>query len=357
MNDGDKSSLLPTLLVGIFLIATWLVFSSYPRYLQISDELITNQDFSAALDGWQTGGRPSMQSLHDDTFSMQIEHESESQRLIQSFTNLQSGFYHVGADLRLDNVIHGIKDWQNAGIILATYQQDGKRNGSFDVLTTSGSLPWQTVEKVIFVAETAYRVDVVARMLNSPGKMQVKNISLIRVKQAQYFNVIRILFAGLWLIVGLWFFWNLRTLQVSRMTLTVVALLAIATFIGTLIPKQLVTDINTQLANHLPPVLVNGLEGFFRETLQVPLLSAHAEFSKLGHFLGFFLLAFVARFSLKKISMPHLALTLLTLALLTETLQMMTNARSASLLDVIIDSAGIIIGLLLAQVVVVIAKR
>ncbi len=335
----------------LILVLTWAVFTVYQRYQATSKELIINQHFSDGLVGWQAKGRKSMQSLEGNTFTMRIEQPHRTQLLIQSFFELPAGTYQVRADIQLTDVIQGKDNWHNAGIIVATYNADGGRSQSYDITTTSGTIPWQSIEQVIELGSASPRLDIVVRMLKSPGALKVRNISFTRVAQAPYHDLLRLVFTVLWALFGIATLLTLEKLNPTFWAKTILLVVGVIALLGILAPKHIITNINNQVAALLPSSISTGLNHLFRNLLQLPLLDQPAQFSKFGHFLIFTLLAIIIKVGFRSAHWLRTLFVLVYIILASETVQMLTNARSATTTDLLIDGAGVLVGLLVAGLI------
>jgi len=325
------------------LLITWYSLSYYPRYIPISSELVQNASFSEKMQMWAFEGRKSLMTQKHNTVSLKIIDKKDNQRISQSYGNLPAGSYRVTADLQFDEIIQGKEPWQNAGIIIATYDENGIRNGSYNVFTSSGSFDWHPVKAVIKL-NTSFETRLIVRMLNAPGELSVRNISLQKVMQSEYYNILRWVLITLWSLMAVTIIISIRHLTPSKVTLTLLLSTLFIALLGTLAPKHWVLELSAMLATLLPTTLITATESFFQNQLSIPLLSQNAIFSKVGHFLVFLMLSIVTLLNFWRYSYLTLFTVLLYVVLLTETLQLLTQARSASMIDVGIDIAGILLG-------------
>ena len=141
--------------------------------------------------------------------------------------------------------------------------------------------------------------------------------------------------------------WLLRTYGLSRpiALLGVVATFALA---GILVSKSLISSLDASIMHALPADLSHLLSSTLHAALPNYINHANQEISKLGHWLAFFLLSFIAVSLLPKARLLPLMAALVTLACASETLQFLTDERSPHIIDVFVDCVGIVCGMLLA---------
>ncbi len=337
------------LLIIALTAMTLAVLSIYPKYRTLPDQQLNNHDFSKKYAGWEKSGPQQNFSLTQDYLQLSQSSTKHNTRLIQYITGEElAGSYQLSAHLRTENLLQGEKGWQRAGLVLLRFDETGKRIASYDVISLDGTTPWAQYRRFIDMPGPTKKIAVVARILNASGDFRIKSIDMFSAEKQKWFETIRLSIAAVWAALFLWLLY--RTIKFTGLTipLLVIGTLIILAFAGTLLPKELVVRVNSQIADLLP----SGLSAFLRDSINAVLpgylTHTHQEISKFGHWLIFLLMGFLAAAYFRKSSLLFCALAALSIAAATETLQFLTNARTPHVNDFLIDSAGLICGLILA---------
>ena len=112
----------------------------------------------------------------------------------------------IGVEGRSAGVVDGPKPWQNARVILLSFDAKGKRLRyvPYEVLALDGTTDWTRGQAVIpFVPETA-RLNLAIVNAALAGEIAVRNLTVDAVRETPVYRELRNLLVALWVLVGAW---------------------------------------------------------------------------------------------------------------------------------------------------------
>ena len=346
---NNKDRLLPLALLAILTLATLLLLLNYPKYKVTGEELLENAALTENLSGWEQRGRSRAFSYNDGIATVTQDTHKDSSRLLQTLSGEElAGVYLISTNAGSNTIIAGTEDWQNGAIVLVRGDENNKRIGSEEIVGLQGTQPITKHKKIIEVAAPTAHITLTARILEATGELLVGSISLKRAIMQPAYPTIRTILIASWVSISL----VLVVLHLLRFGITtpfviLCAITALA-FAGTLMPKQLSIDLSASIANLLPAqfnlALKQTVDYFFPGYIG----HSNQEISKLGHWVAFFCLTTLSTLFLRKTPIWYIIASALLIAAATETLQFLTSARTPHINDFLIDSAGVVAGLIIA---------
>lgn len=343
-------------LVGMLAAATLLLFTMVPRYGDGGPELLVNGDFAAGLKGWQAVGA----RVAPGTGEAGIANAAPDgyAGITQPVAAPPPGFYRLSAELRSEAVRAGWRDWQRARLLLVVLDRAGQPqwNRQHMAALFAGSHDWRRYQRVFAVPAANGGMLVAAQLSQASGRLDVRHVSLRRVQPLASFAVLWWVLLGAWLLGGLWIATPLlRAARRERRLLPVLGLGA-AILAGTLMPHQDKDGLQHQISSLAAPLL----PGRVASLVAAPSLPAGVtallardpylpRLDKIGHYLSYAALALAVVLAYGR-AWP-LVLYLLVCAGTTEVLQNFARARDPLLSDAMINSAGVLTGVVLALAV------
>ncbi|MDO6460049.1 VanZ family protein [Granulosicoccaceae sp. 1_MG-2023] len=327
-------------------LLTLLAFSLYPQYKVSGAALV---DTSAdGFGDWQQSGVARLFSLEGDSASITLDRPGYNARLIRTITAPASeGPLHLQAELSARNIVAGEKNWENGALTLVREDANGKRLGSDTLISLEGSHDWRTLDTFVDIPAPTPRLSIVVRMLEAQGTLSVRQLRLTPAQAQAGFGLMHKTLVALWVGTGVWILAGLiRRYRLNR-ALLAIGLTAALTFTGTLMPKANVTGLDGEIAGKLPAAVTDTLYTAIDTILPGYLSTADQAISKFGHWLAFFSLTAIALLMVRQASVRLIVLAGLSLAAATETLQLLTTARTPHVIDVLIDAGGIATAVLL----------
>jgi hypothetical protein len=340
--------------VLIFSLLNLAFFTSIQSHLTVGDQLIENAGFTRKLASWKIAGDKRSVTVHEGT--LRIDHPGVKTSTMVSQCHPAEAFpdtLMLSVEAMSRAVVRGFKPWHEAQVSLVGKNVRGE--GIYQVksrlLGMDGNQKWRTFSGVFHKSASADEVCVVVALYFSSGSFDVRQLALYRaVDNPLYLFGFYFLLLG-WIVIGVWLaralFEHYSVRPQGRYLLLLLPLL----LGGILMPETVRQTIEQRLLPlfsgfglHLKSVEAVGSQDHWA------LWPAHWDLSKLSHLTGFMLLALIL-FSERGISISRGISALLLLAVATELMQFFVPLRTPRLSDVIVDSSGAGLGLLLSLVV------
>lgn len=335
--------------VVVYCLLNLLFFTTSQAYRASGAELLKNGDFGLGDQGWRLQGEAAGVSFEGGVLS--IEHAAATSTTLSQClptASLAQPLLLTGA-ARSRGVVRGDKSWHRARIDLVGYDADGA--GLYGVptrlLSLEGDRPWRKARAHFRLPTQAQRVCLEISLYHAAGRFQVKQLSLTQGVKSTSHRIGRLLLLTGWAGLALWLlpplYRRYREQPLGRWLLLVTALI----LVGVLLPQALrqplesgIWQVLEAIGWPLTPVDTPAMEEGWS------LWPAAWDISKFSHLLGFFLLATLLAAQRATDLGRRLGL-LLSLALVSETLQFFVPMRTPRLSDLVVDGAGIGIGLAL----------
>lgn len=229
---GALAKIMLSLLMAVL---TFLIFQVISHFVAVESNIIPNLSFESGETYW--GKSPVGVSLANKPLPVvefTLAHPPKPLILGRVIPNPQR-FSHirVGADIKVDNVIPGDAWWERAGVILRSWDRQGRKIRFWPktVAALSGTSDWIHYDSIIPVPDNAHLMQLLFFLDGRAGRMEVTNISLDAVTPSVWFDVaVKALIAG-WVLLGLWVFAPLLYTARHRIT----ACFALAAFLATLV--------------------------------------------------------------------------------------------------------------------------
>ncbi|NOU14075.1 MAG: VanZ family protein [Methylococcaceae bacterium] len=342
-------SSLKVFLLLLLTFATIMLFNFFEHYELTGPELLKNNQFIDKFNAWTFSN--SVITEDNTAPGLAILNSINPEQITQLSQMLPKIGVHqllrLACDIKVENVPHHQGSWNTARVILVFF--DGEQTPMYhlphSLVNLSGTQEWRHYEKVFQVPTDTTQATLSAQLAQTTGTMWVKNLSLRPVAIANSFTQLRGAAIACWVLVLLWISVPIFRSAIGNTHQISIIVLAITIMFGVLMPENIKENLGALLSpSHLPHSSVSAISSTFKFT---PLISSF-DFFKIGHFVLFALLAALLSigkpFPETRFNLPAL---LVLFALVTEVLQLFVSARNAQLGDVVIDSLGISLGLLI----------
>lgn len=334
------------LLSAAVLLAMVTIFSLryVERFYTDQEQVLQDPQFQAGDAHWQV--TPNIISSQNADHMTITNNVGASHKVFQTIEVDTPAFYQFSFDASVKDVVSGGDlDWENANAAVIFRDKDGERTGSKMIMNLVGSHPTQSYSEMILLRDTLGSVDLAFRLYNSGGEFTFTSPVVSRLQELSSYKIMRIglmvawglLFLGLVvLLIRVASVWNLLALA---------ALVAVA-LVGVIMPESIMTGANKKIASVLPQTFLSESRRLLALIYDGNrLIDAGSEVSKIGHFIVFMLLGFLAGLNWQRIGLLFAVVCLAAFAIATEALQMMVNGRTTSVGDLITDMAGGLVGL------------
>jgi VanZ family protein len=366
---------------SIGILYLFLVLSSYlgcfhvETYCPIGNQLLINNSFSFAEQGWETkfdtqegtiGISPNHITIatFNTPTSLKVAQIVDAKKLSPNILLKATAKNSLlKATAKNSQISVGKRSWDLARIILVQFENDKAIwSRQHSLVSLSDLADWTNYSKVFPIAPTTDYIVLRLEINNSIGNLEVKNIQLYNaIKNPTYINIQLDLFIGWGVFACLLFFPYIRQASLpSKLLMTTVIIVLIfgitmdyklkndlRSKVTTTI-KSTVETITTQLNTPQkpdPPITHSlpqtaPISHFTSDSSdQTPHHLKRPDITKVAHFLLFMALGFILLRNGAK-SVRHVLIDLLMLASMTEILQLFIEGRSALWDDVGIDFAG-----------------
>lgn len=373
----------------IFLsIATIALFSTEQRYTTHETQILANLDFSQSGRHWN-GTSGGIRLVPGEPATVILENEGRRQTLMTQKLRRPHRFTHIriSAEAKIDGVKGGKAWWQKAGVIVLSYDRQGKRLGHWpsEIAFLAGTHPWQHYQTVIPINEAIGSLQLFLLHGGESGSLHVRNLRVDSVQEATWFAWLETILLGAWLAIGLWILLPLLLLY-RRAPL---ALLALASCTGLLavsvLPQPLLSTSSKpaldKIAVLTAPIVerVTTSDGSVRRAqpdrsdaadrkdrttpkydapTQRPVTRLKSDYEQyLAHFASHVLSALLVGLAFWSTGWRRLSVYLLAAAAINELLQLFVITRSAGLADGVANLAGVVAGLLIVSALLALRNR
>lgn len=342
------------LIVLIILIGSTIgFFNSYERYESIGSELLINSEFGDGFTHWGQSGRGVAEISRDTkVIALRADEPSADVAVRQSLSNPQRfHLLRLSGELKADNIRPGKHFWHKGRLVLASFDAHQRMMSVPHVVADlEGTQSWRTYQQVFRVPEGVQEMRVGIQLIGATGILLARNLSLQEVRERDHYSWYRAAGMTIWAVALIWiglpYFARLR-LNLPHL-LICVAIVGI--FAGTLMPAKFKMEMDSGIGTVLSQVVqIWEFSGRDQQVSLFRVLLDSLVISKIGHLLFFALLAFAVRWAYPRERRSGLLFVLLTLALVSEVLQFFVDNRLPRIADLIIDGAGLGLGLILFE--------
>ncbi len=334
-------------------LGTIELFNDFDRYLVIGPELLTDNRFQKKLDHWWHSNQGTSVPVPGSGIAvLQSENPADIIGLTQTIANVDYfKLLRLSCELMtLDMPLHE-KEGHMARVVLVSNDRDGEPVYSRPHLMAglSGKHDWEQHEGVFRVYSDSANVTLSIQIMQTTGTLLVRNLSLRPLAEKRSFQTYRNIAISLWALAGIWIIAPMVKAAFGNAQRTTILAVALTVLAGVLMPESLKEHIGRTLFPSLAKVAA-GMVSYgtfqFLPVLRTP------DIYKVGHFFLFALLAAIALYRRPyALSRSETFACLILFAFVTEVLQLFIPGRAALLSDVIVDSAGMVMGLALQWIV------
>ena len=338
--------------VVLLLLATTGLFKFVQRYEPCGTELLQNANFQQGLTYWKVHGARGAVSVFSGIVTLKNSDASRSVSIRQTLP-VPSGQSKLMlmAEVSTEGVEGGVEPWHKASLYLVGRNRGGEFlwKHSHMVMTLEGTRGWRCFSQVFPVIEEAVEFVVGIELGHATGMMQVRNLSLVPVKELSGFGIAVYGLLTCWCAVFLWV--GISIIRSARPNIAYGFLIVVMVFIifSVLVPGPMKTQFLGVLQGEYAKLIsflsaelpwAHDLEGVGARTMPFAL-------DKMGHFTLFAILAIFMRLARPKDWLVAQVLYLMLFAATTEVLQFFTIERGPRVGDWLFDVSGLAFGLVL----------
>lgn len=333
-------------------LGTIVLFNVFDRYLVIGPELLTDNRFEEKLIHWQHSSPEVIVPVPGSGIVViQSEDPDKVIRLNQTIATVNSfNFLQLSCDTKPLNIPPHDPVWHVAHIMLFSNGRDGQPVSSrpHHLATLTGSHDWEHQKSVFPVYPDSPSVSLYVQFSQTTGTLWVRNMSLRPLAEKRSFRVYLDIAITLWALTCIWIVAPLARSALGNTQRTIVLALGLVVAAGVLIPATWKEHIGRTLT---PSIAIETNDTLIHGTFHFAQFPRTPDIFKVGHFILFALLAAAALYRKPfSISRGGIFACLILFAFATEVAQLFIHGRTALLSDVVIDSAGIVLGLMLLRI-------
>ena len=317
------------LFTAVLIVSTYVFAEYFPRYQIVSDELLVNGSFENQFEGWQIQGE-GVEFLKDTRSLVRLgsTDEKRAPNISQIVMGLRENtLLLLSGEVKTDSVVMGNRSWKTARLRAVQKAELNSAHSPQDVLISAvGTSSWREVSSVFRIQPARQSIEVSFELLQATGIAYIDNVSLHEVVEQELYTPLVISIFALWSALGCWFLYSIsqRFGIFSRHGL--IAMLAILLVVGVLVSTETRNAVWHPIATFL---------NFDSNSLG----TASGDHS---HYAGFVLVTLLALSLVRRVkASANSVFYLVVFAISTETLQLLSDDRSASAGDLGIDLLGI----------------
>ncbi len=348
----NKSASYKLLAVLLLCVGTILLFNDFDQYRVIGPELLTNNRFQEQLNHWQYS-KPgvSISPPGSGVAFLQSENPLGIINLSQTIANVDYfRLLRLSCDLKSLDIPPHDEGWHVARVVLFSNDHDGKPvyTRAHHLASLTGGHDWEHHEGAFPVYPDSNSVSLFIQLAQTTGSLWIRNMSLRPIAEKRSFRAYRNTAMALWILTCLWIVVPMIKSSIGNTQRATVLMLALVILVGVLMPEAM----KEYIGRTLFPTLAGITDGAVSNgTFQFLPVLRKPDIYKLGHFTLFALLAATALYRRPySVSRGGIFGCLILFAFSTEVLQLFVPGRTPLLSDVMVDSAGIILVLVLLRI-------
>ena len=345
-----------SLFISLLLVAaTYFSLTTFDRFVPVIDQMIVNPLFLDGMQHWREEGSGNV--LPNKTNVTIKSMGTGTYMVFQTVPIDMPGYYRISFRARAEQIAidPNAGSWAGPGILLRYVKDDGKRKYGTPTFIPSGA-GQNNFQLNKFVQKDATAVDVGIWIREASGQILLESISLSKLEQTRSYGFLKIITLVVWSLIGVALVVSaVRAMSIFNF-LGVVTLCGVA-LLGALMPEELLKQVIQNLSaifpqNLLPPdSLRKDSTGIFNH------VDSNHVFADFGHLIVFTGLGFFAVLNGRKFGFIFLVASALVFALTTEVLQLLVARRTASLNDLLVDVAGVLLGLILGYICLLLYEK
>lgn len=327
--------------VAMLIVGTVVFFNLYDRYELKGPELLSDPSFTEGFEKWKVSGRGVAQLTDDGTVILQAAAPDKGVAVRQYLPDpTRHRLVRLKGELRTKNIQAGEQPWHSGRLVLVSFDANQRMMSvPHVVVNLEGTQEWRTYQAVFHIPKNAVEVRVSLQIIGATGELAARNLSVHAVQQHNHYNVYRGIGLVLWVLVLGW----LSVTLLSQLRLDVphvvlgFALLSIV--VGVLMPSALKLEMEGKVST------IFASFDWLNPNINRIMENDPTEISDLAHFLLFMLLAMATTWAYPTQNRFYLLSNLMCLAAISEVLQFFVEGRLPLIKDLIIDIAGVLIGI------------
>lgn len=335
----------------LFSVLTYFFTHFVVRFGVEKEQLLRNDTFAHGAAEWQEEGSEVV-----DFGNNQVKIANSpgaSHAVSQNIVVDVPAFYRFGYTLQVNEVVpDSPEEWALASVAVIYYDADGKRSGSRMLSSLSGTEPPRRFSEELLLRESVASVDFSVRLYRAGGELILSDPVVSQLRELTVYKALMISVIVLWTMLSAFIVYLLMRFFRAGQVLTLAAMASIA-LIGVMMPETTMTELTHKLAGEVPgPSLVH-----LRSILSVlyadnKFSAAGTEVSKLGHFTIFMCFGVFAGLYWRRCGIYFAFAAIFVFAVVTEALQTLVYGRTTNYIDLILDTAGGLLGLVFGIVLV-----
>lgn len=336
----DYLSLIATLIVAI---VTYVMLSSVERFITVDRQLLQDSLFEDGNMHWIASDDRAV-SYENNVVTI-FSNEAKSWTVKQSLVVSAPAFVRFSIDASAEKIEPSNLSWSGALAALFMFDENKERFDSNGLFQLKAPREVRSYEQVIYLPESAKRIEVVMGLYRSEGKVMFRSPALALVAEKNSYKLLRAFALVCWISLGVYLAFYIKK-RLSNIWISIILLGAVVLLAGVLSSEASISALSGKIGELMPDSFQGGLHWVVTNIYSSGDVSGlSAEVSKLGHFAAFVLLGVLFGFMLGKVNIVFAILFILAAAFATEALQMLVNDRTASLKDVFVDLSGGGVGL------------
>lgn len=354
--------------------ATYFTQESRWRYVAVVDDLLSARLSQATQAGWQMtdAGADVAVDQGQTVFRLAaVAGQGPSAAWVRLSLPPDLQGVLVTAEAKSDRIVPGREGWETGRIQVNSFDSQGRYLWYWPglVADVSGTTDWRPFREVIPVTGDLTAAYLVIYNGAQSGVMSVRNLQVAGAVERPAFAVLRPILIVSWALLGLWGAWLLvRTRRRAVPRAALLGLMA-AALAGILTPQPYLGYVSAPIEDLIKSVLVHPAvptptaqddaaetrgttdreNGRAETTRTLPASREAGAFElslkQAGHFAVFACLVVALGWAFPHLSGFAPGFYLLLFAVATESLQLFLITRSARMIDLAIDAAGILVGL------------
>jgi hypothetical protein len=327
--------------VAVLIIGTVIFFNFYDRYKPYGPELLSDPGFTEGFDKWKLSGRGVAQLTDDATVVLQAAAPNRGVAVRQYLPDpTRHRLVRLKGEVRTQNIQPGEQPWHAGRLVLVSFDANQRMMSvPHVVVNLAGTQDWRAYQAVFRIPKDAVKVRVSLQIIGATGELAARNLSVHEVQQRSHYHLYRGIGLTLWIFMLAWLSFSLLSQLRWDLPHVVTGLALLSIVVGVLMPGALKLQMEGEVSTIFAYFdwLNLNINGFIKND--------PTEISDLAHFLLFMLLAMATIWAYPRQNPFYLLLNLMYFAAISEVLQFFVEGRLPLIKDLLIDVAGLLIGI------------
>ena len=308
---------------------TMFSLTKIDRFFVANQQLLSNTAFEGANKVWKRSGEGEIR--FSENLATLTNQTVQNQTYYQTFDVDAPGYFRVSLIAAVEEVLPGKFHWEKASVSVYLLDSEGNRFDTIPILEAEGTIAMSEYSQRIYLGKNVEQATIDVRLLNTSGAISVGKIVISSLDEYLTYKTARNILSVVWAVYfSVLVFYLLRNTDGAMLKLCV--LFGMLSVLGAIAPAFFVEIFKEIVSTILNTLAIGSLIG---------------DLMIVSHFSIFLCVGVIAGWLYRKAGFIFVISAVLVFAVVTESVQVLVRTRTPSVDDLLVDSAGGLIGILI----------